>query len=212
MNNLSFISINVKGLQAVSKRIKIFEYLKNYVTSNGFIFLQEPHSSVKDEKIWNDEFEGQLFFSHGKTNSCGVAIGFVGTKALNILNIRRDNLRRILVIEVKIDDSVFVLINIYNANTESEQLHTLNDLINILETFEDIQDKSVVLASDFNVIFNTSLDLEGGKPVIKKREIAKSIEITKSLDLCDIWRIRNPKKKNDLLLDNIILLVLFKDD
>ena len=88
MNNLSFISNNVKGLQAISKRIKIFEYLKNYVTSNGFIFL---HSSVKDEKIWNDEFEGQLFFSHGKTNSSGVAIGFVGTKALNILNVKRDN-------------------------------------------------------------------------------------------------------------------------
>ena len=42
---------------------------------------------------------------------------------------RRGNLGRILVIEVKIDDSVFGLTNIYNANTESEQLHTLNDLI-----------------------------------------------------------------------------------
>ena len=168
MNNLRFISNNVKRLQAISKRIKIFKYLKNYV-----IFLQETHSSVKDEKLWNDEFEGQLFFSHGKTNSCGVAIGFVGTKALNILNIKRDNLGRILVIEVKIDDSVFVLINIYNANTESEQLHTLNDLINILETFEDIQDKSVVLGGDFNVIFNPSLDSEGGKPVITKENISK---------------------------------------
>ena len=56
-SKMSFISNNVKGLQAISKRIKIFEYLKNYVTSNGFIFLQETHSSVKDEKIWNDEFE-----------------------------------------------------------------------------------------------------------------------------------------------------------
>ena len=46
MNNLSFISNNVKGLQAISKRIKIFENLKNYVTSNGFTFLQETHSSV----------------------------------------------------------------------------------------------------------------------------------------------------------------------
>ena len=64
MNNLSFISNNVKGLQAISKRIKIFEYLKNYVISNGFIFHQETHSSIKDEKIWNDELEGQLFFSH----------------------------------------------------------------------------------------------------------------------------------------------------
>ena len=178
-------------MQAILKRIKIIEYLKNYVTSNGFIFLQETQSSIKDEKIWNDEFKGQLFFSHGKTNSCGVAIGFVGTKH----NIRRDNLGRILVIEVKIDDSVFVLINIYNANTESEQLHTLNDLVNILETIEDIQNKSVVLGGDFNVILNPSLDSEGGKPVIKKRTIAKLIQITENLDLCNIWRICDPKRK-----------------
>ena len=195
MNNLSFISNNVKGLQAISKRIKISEYLKNYVTSNGVIFLQKTHSSVKDEKLWNNEFEGQLFFSHGKTNSRGVAIGFVGTKALNILKITRDNLGRILVIEVKIDDSAFVLINIFNANTESEQLHILNDLVNILETIEDIQNKSVVLGGDFNVILNLSLDSEGGKPVIKKRTIAKSIQKTENLDLCDIWRIRNPKRR-----------------
>ena len=78
----------------------------------------------------------------------------MGKKALNILNMKRDNLRLILIIEVKIDDSVFVLINIYNANTNSEQLHTLNDLINILETFVGIQNKIVVLGGDFNVIFN----------------------------------------------------------
>ena len=94
----------------------------------------------------------------------------MGTKALNILNIKRDNLGRILVIEVKIDDSVSVFIDIYNANTESEQLHTLNDLINILETFEDIQNKSLVLGGDFNVILNPSLDSEGGNQSLKKEQ------------------------------------------
>ena len=98
-----------------------------------------------------------------------------------------------MVIEVKIDDSVFVLINIYN--TESEQLHTLNDLINILKTLEDIQNKSVVLDGDFNVILNPTLDSEGGKSVIKKKSMAKLIQITENLDLCDIWRILNPKRK-----------------
>ena len=187
MNNLSLISNNVTGLQAIWKRIKIFEYLKNYVTSNGFIFLQETHSSVKDEKIWNDEFEGRFFFSHGKTNSCGVAIGFVGTKALNVLNIKRDNLGRILVIEVITDDSVFVLINICSANTESEQLHTLNDLINILETFEDIHNKSVVLGGDFNAILNPPLDSEGGKPVIKKRNVLDNLDQDHIVDPQFLW-------------------------
>ena len=88
-----------------------------------------------------------------------------------------------------------MLINIYNANTESEQLHSLNDLINVLETFEDIQNKNVILGGDFNVILNPSLYFEGGKPVIKKRTRAKLIQITENLDHCDIWSIRNPKSK-----------------
>ena len=65
-------------------------------------------------------------------------MSFVRTKALNILNKKRDNLGCILAIAVKIDDSIFVLINIYNANNEPQQLYTLNNLINILQTFEDI--------------------------------------------------------------------------
>ena len=54
-------------------------------------FFFKKHSSIKDEKVWSDKFKEQLFFCHAKTNSCGVAIGFVGIKALNILNIKRDN-------------------------------------------------------------------------------------------------------------------------
>ena len=47
--------------------------------------------------------------------------------------------------DVKIDDFVFFLVNSYNANTETVQLHTLNDLSNILKTFGDIQTKKVRL-------------------------------------------------------------------
>ena len=111
------------------------------------------------------------------------------------MNIKRANLGRKLVTEIEIDVSVFVLVNIYNANIELEQLHTLNNILNTPETFEDIQNKNIVLDGDFNVILNSCLDAEGGKPVIKKQAIAKLIQITKNLDLCDIWRICNPKRK-----------------
>ena len=100
-----------------------------------------------------------------------------------------------MVIEVKIDDYVFVLINIYNANTEPEQLNTLNNLLNILETFEDVQNKDIVLGGDFNVNLNHSLDLEGGKPLITRKTIAKLIQIMENLDLYDIWKICNTKRK-----------------
>ena len=40
----SFISNNVKGVRSSEKRLKIFEYLKNNINHNGFVFLQETHS------------------------------------------------------------------------------------------------------------------------------------------------------------------------
>ena len=44
--------------------------------------------------------------------------------------------------------------NIYNANTESEQLETLLDLVSIIDKVKDIQNKIIVLGGGFNVIFD----------------------------------------------------------
>ena len=64
-----------------------------------------------------------------------------------------------------------MLVNTYNANTEQEQLHTLNNLINILEAFEDFQNKRVVLGGGFNVNLNPSLNSVGGNTVIKNKTV-----------------------------------------
>ena len=85
-SEITFISNNVKGIQNSAKRIKLFKYLKSYVTGNGFIFVQETRSCINDEIKWRDEFNGELFFSHGKTNSCGVDIGFYGSKTIEQIN------------------------------------------------------------------------------------------------------------------------------
>ena len=54
-NYIQFISNNIKGLQSLKKRIKVFEYLKNCISNNGLMFLQETHSNVYDEKRWQDD-------------------------------------------------------------------------------------------------------------------------------------------------------------
>ena len=48
--NYSFISNNVKQLKGSKDILKQFEYLKNSLGNNGFIFLQEKHSSIKEKK------------------------------------------------------------------------------------------------------------------------------------------------------------------
>ena len=40
-NAITVTSNYVKGIQTSQKRMKIFEYLKSYVTTNEFVFLQD---------------------------------------------------------------------------------------------------------------------------------------------------------------------------
>ena len=88
----NFISNNVKRIRSFEERLKIFEYLKNNIHHNSFVFLKETHSLSQDEKKWKDDFKDPLFFSHGSTNSCGVATGFCWLKSLHIID--RKNLMK----------------------------------------------------------------------------------------------------------------------
>ena len=47
------------------------------------------------------------------------------------------------------------------------------------------------MAGDFNLFVDSKLDAQGGNPVIKKKSLAKLIDLKESYDLCDIWRVRN---------------------
>ena len=50
LDKLSFLSNNVKGIQASEKRLKLFEYFRKLSTPAGVAFLQETLSSVDVEK------------------------------------------------------------------------------------------------------------------------------------------------------------------
>ena len=51
------------------------------------------------------------------------------------------------------------------------------------------------MAEDFNLLFGSKLDAQGGNPTIKKESLAKLIELKESYDLCDIWKVRNMKSR-----------------
>ena len=134
--NFNFISNNVKGLKSTKKRIKLFEYFKSKLAPSGVLFAQETHSTKEIEQKWKDELNGQIFFSHGKCNSCGVFIAFFGSESVTITKEFSENSGRILVLQVKINDEIYLLVNLYNSNTESEQLETLHELETILLKFD----------------------------------------------------------------------------
>ena len=69
-------SNNVRGLQPSKKQLKHFQLFINKISPKCFLFLQKTHYSKVTEKLWNDVFNCDLFFSNGKTNSCCVLVGF----------------------------------------------------------------------------------------------------------------------------------------
>ena len=139
-----------------------------------------------------------------KSNSGGVAIEYVGSKSFVLPNRTADKNGRLLLVEAIVDNVKFVLINIYNCNTESQQLLTLTELHKILQNVDDIGDKNIIIGGDFTFHFNSKLEAKGGKPTLKKKSIGKMIELIESFELCGIWRIRNPTEKRFTFRQNHI--------
>ena len=175
--------------------MKLFNFLKNKIGPKGILFLQETHSSVETEKKWIDDFKDKIYYSHGKTNSCGVLIAIYGNLNICVKNKVHENDGRVLIFDATINGSDYLLINFYNANTEREQLATIKNLNNLLKDFEDFHDKKVIFAGDFNLIFDRNLESAGGNPLLKKHSLSEIIKLNENCNLCDIWRVHNPHKK-----------------
>ena len=115
MTSFNVISFNCNGLGNKGKRNKVFTFLKDKI-KNGFVFLQETHSVENLEKDWKLNWVGDIYFSHDISNSTGCAIAF--SENFEAINQSKDIYGRFLILEVSINDKNFLLINLYNANTE----------------------------------------------------------------------------------------------
>ena len=97
------------------------------------MLLQETHSSILAEKDWTKYFSGPTYFKHGKANSCGVWNFFIRIIKFSFSEKLLDSEGRILVLDVTLDDSDYILINVYNVVTEEEQVSILGNLLVFLD-------------------------------------------------------------------------------
>ena len=100
---MQLIIILFQAMLREYKRSKLFGYLKQNINLNGFILFQESHPSLNDGKQWKDVLDDPSFFSHSKTNSCGVPTGFCGKHSFDLINQKNDENVQILIIKAKIN-------------------------------------------------------------------------------------------------------------
>ena len=55
-------------------------------------------------------------------------IDYLGNKKFSVNKICKDNNEKVLIIEAKIETGTFILLNLYNSNSETEQLQALIDV------------------------------------------------------------------------------------
>ena len=159
-------------------------------------FKQETHSSIKNENAWVNDLNCLVFFfSHGAPNSCGALIAYLGEKSFVLNEQKTDKAGRGLMFDITLDADQYILINLYNANTDTEQVKILEKLQSLLKNLDIRQSKGIISSGNMNVFFNSKKDTKSGKLLLKKKSIAKLVEKT-SLDISDIWRIRNPNTQN----------------
>ena len=112
--------------------------------------MQETHSTLADEKLWEDDWGGKIAFSHGKSNSRGVCIMMNISADLHDKSVETEG--RYIICEKR-----FTILSIYAPNQDDP-----NFITTCLSTLEEQQNDDRVMVGDFNCIVDNTLNKKGG--------------------------------------------------
>ncbi len=185
---LNFASFNVNGLgiQQQKKRLSIFRKLEQL---NSISFLQETHCTKKDEKIWLDSWKGKIYFNHGTSQSAGVVILFPQNLDFELCEKKADLNGRLLITKSKIDNTTYVLCNIY-APTRQHKTDQNHFIKYLKETLIPYANENILLGGDFNFYLDLKLDKidnmsNKSDNIIYRKEIISMLD---SMNLTDCFR------------------------
>ena len=95
-------------------------------------------------------------------------IWFINTKKHFGSKTSKASKGRIPIIEITIEEVPFILVNLYNANTQVEQIKTLCEFGLLLDEFLLDDSKTIIIAGDINLLFDSNLEASGGSFTLKK--------------------------------------------
>ena len=188
---LTFATFNVNGASTHEKQKDIFDFLRR--KKLDIVFLQETHCKTESEQfirsIW-----GYNCFICGQSNARkGVAILFKNSFTYKIHNIYRDEEEgSFLVLDLTIFNERYTLANIYGPS-EGDKPEFFTKIFDLIE---NIGNRQILIAGDWNVILNPSLDAQNYRSFNNRPRSRKLIlDKINDLNLNDIFREVYPDKK-----------------
>ena len=180
-------SINVRGLRNKRKRNQIFQFLKQ--KDYDIIFVQESHGTQEIESIWRNEWGADITFSNFSSRARGVMTLF--GKGIEVLCHKNDSQGRLDINEIKIEDEVYTLINVYAPNEDNERITFFEALSTNIAS--NLSNANLIMAGDFNVAL-TADDRKSNVSVVQPS--ANTLKrLIEEHNLIDIWREKHPNLK-----------------
>ena len=101
---------------------------------------------------------------------------FFGTKSVTITN--KILIKMVAYQYCKLKLMIYLLVNLYNSNTELEQLETGASwgLSIILLKFDAIQYNHIIFSGDFNIFFNAFFEITHGNAKLETRTVGQFLE------------------------------------
>ena len=190
--DFKILSLNVRGLRSPTKRKALFLWLDQ--RRYDIVFLQETYSTPDVEDTWRTQWQGKFYFSHGSNHSRGVLILARSDLDLRVKSIKADDDGRFIIMEAEIQDSSFLLVNVYAPNKTPDQCNFYVKLNKYIEEYVANKELRLIVGGDFNVPLNPDFDCSGGN-LSRKDSVRNIQDLCLDFDLVDIWRVRNPQTK-----------------
>ena len=173
------------GAGEKNKREKIFDY---YRINADLLIMCESHSCVDEEKIWRNEWGGEIIFSHGERNSRGVAVLMTKQMYNQSKNIEVDKEGRYVIFDLESNLQNISIAAIYAPNKD-----TPDYFCKINKLLENRSEHKIIIGD-----FNLTLDVEMDRLNTYCNNNKAKDEVENIMDhysLREVWRTQNEEKR-----------------
>ena len=122
------------------------------------------HSTPEVVNEWKFQYSEEMFHSHGSNRSRGVLVLINENLQFEVKNLKEDIHGRFVAIEALIQESPFLLLNLYAPAKCSEQSDFFDTISSILEEMNTDAICQIIIGVEFNVHLNPILRASQGGP------------------------------------------------
>ena len=198
-NNLFDIeSYNVRGMRGFKKRCDFMKWLNDRSKNVDLTILVDTHCHLPREarqwrKLWSHD-KDDSYWSYGTKNRKGVAILLnpnLKEKA-KILKVDIDSNGRYIKLILEIGNLKYRILGVYAPNDDADRINFIRNLNIVLI---DEYDAETIVGGDHNLAFSDELDRINCISNHNDKGRVDMLYLIQKHDLEDIFRRRNPDKK-----------------